>query len=287
MKGFVIDYYHKMLNSSSSSFKFKGCTADSVLVLNMSYNGFLTKMNESSMLHEAQLNENSSLRWQSCQLGLSAWFKSSSRFGMVDFVEPMAFSGNAIAESSPPTYPMFFVLAFTTHVWIFLCLLLLLFVCIKLLDKRFVPPVVARDEQTHHSSIIRKFVQFVCNSQRLYRIQQAVQSVRKFSGFLFFNTCLRSFKLINMKLTMCIDMGVFLLLVGRMVGMASKPYEGEMHSTRQWLLNFIITLTGLFLFLIYEATMTYVWEPIHKKHPDDKWSERCLNSCLSFAESRS
>lgn len=41
-----------------------------------------------------------------------------------------------------------------------------------------------------------------------------------------------------------------------MIGQQDESVESVQSSTRQWTLNFIILLCGLFFTLIYEATMT-------------------------------
>lgn len=43
-----------------------------------------------------------------------------------------------------------------------------------------------------------------------------------------------------------------------MIGQSTNEIRGDYGSTRQWTLNFVIVLCGLFLVLAYEATMTYV-----------------------------
>lgn len=46
------------------------------------------------------------------------------------------------------------------------------------------------------------------------------------------------------------------LKVSKMIGYSTPEWNDS--STRQFTLNFIIALCGLFFILIYEATMTYV-----------------------------
>lgn len=41
-----------------------------------------------------------------------------------------------------------------------------------------------------------------------------------------------------------------------MVGMQTRPMTDNVKTIRSWMLNFVIALSALFLFLIYEATMT-------------------------------
>lgn len=46
--------------------------------------------------------------------------------------------------------------------------------------------------------------------------------------------------------------------VGHIIGQNNRPIEGDYSSTRQWVLNYVIALTGLFLVLVYESAMTFV-----------------------------
>jgi len=48
------------------------------------------------------------------------------------------------------------------------------------------------------------------------------------------------------------------ILVAKMIQQNYEVVEGDGDSTRQWIINFILLLCGLFLVLSYEAVMTLV-----------------------------
>lgn len=65
--------------------------------------------------------------------------------------------------------------------------------------------------------------------------------------------------------------------VSRMIGQGDElAHSNVSPSTRQWLLNFIILLCGLFFVLTYEATMTYA--PFHTSNTSSTSSSAL--SCL-------
>lgn len=147
------------------------------------------------------------------------------RHGKVDYlhhfypVEMMALTN--IGETYSPIREPFFLIAFTVPVWLAICSLIVLFTFLKLLDVKFSPPPTSYTPLPPSAHLLQKIGHFLLKSKILFRLRKATMSA-----------------------------------ASRMIGQASDEIVGERRTTRQRLLNFVITLCGLFLILTYEAAMT-------------------------------
>lgn len=161
-----------------------------------------------------------------CDIGIAGFMITKERFGLVEFLPTFAqVDMYALVHVSNTYTPMgyaFFLTTFTGPVWCAIACLAVMFTVVKVVDPDFHPP--HRHHQPIPSSVcfFTKAKYFLLRNPFLYRVRMAVEST-----------------------------------LMQLIGQSGADDNGKGKSTtRQWVLKFVILLCGLFLVLVYEASMT-------------------------------
>lgn len=189
--------------------------------------------------------------------------KNTERHGRVDFLpvfvqvnmETVANIQQTFTSSNEP----FFLNTFSPLVWILMFSLFVIFTFLKMLDRRF--PVYSErafplTQPDATASWYDRFKYEIWKLPLLRRLRIAAMNVGTLSSHSFLISSLTYFLMLT-----CLRLYSNSPSPREIVEIfiASNPTpKTKGNSTRQWVLNIIIALCGLFFVLIYESTMTYV-----------------------------
>ncbi|PXF43253.1 Glutamate receptor 1 [Gracilariopsis chorda] len=159
-----------------------------------------------------------------CDIGISGWFQNHHRFRRVDFLPPFVTDGYEvvfhISNSEVSGRRMFFITTFDRLAWVSIFGLMLLFSAIKFFDRKFCP-IDSFEALEETNPRIQRFVHVLMKYPTLYRFRRALQST-----------------------------------FSRMILLPDSDVVENQTANRQWVLNTVISVSGLFLILSYEASMT-------------------------------
>lgn len=159
-----------------------------------------------------------------CDIGVAGFGTNEERHPLVDFVFPFLYDHYRVMTHFKNTgiasQGTFFLTSFTRLVWAAIFSIIVLFALLKMMDRRFAPPDHTYTPPANQTGY-QRFKYYILKSRILYRLRKA-----------------------------------FMDASSNIIGMSSGVQRSRGNSTRQWVINFVITLFGLVLILSYEAKMT-------------------------------
>lgn len=160
-----------------------------------------------------------------CEFVVGAWFRTTERHGMVRFLPPFSSGEYRVLVHKDSTVGsnkgLFFLSVFSPAVWGLIFALFVLYTFLLLMIPRFQPPENYSNDLDRDAALPSRIKHFFLKTKPLRRLRKAAQSVLE--------------SLINFN---------------------SPQQNFTSNSNRQWVLQFIIALSGLFLVLVFESAMT-------------------------------
>lgn len=160
-----------------------------------------------------------------CQLGIGGWFMTKQRHGKVIFLPPFASGEFRMLVHRDDTFGsgrgLFFLSAFSPIIWLNIFVIFLLFTFLTMLVPRFQPGPSHKVELPPNASMFIRLKNFLLRNEHLRRLRYAAKSALD---------------------NLIYQPGNQSLMIG--------------NSTRHWILQFVIMLSGLFILLVFESSMT-------------------------------
>lgn len=129
-----------------------------------------------------------------CDIGVAGFAMNNERFGRVDYLVDFV-SGDYrvithIDNTKTSTSGTFFITTFSPSVWLGIVGLSVVFIFLKLLDRRFAPPDGSYQPLSKSENWFRRWRHFLLRSRIPFRLRKAVESTRTFNVVHYLSNCI-------------------------------------------------------------------------------------------------